>query len=54
MYQSISIIGLTIEVNLQMEARNEDPKTSRNVIAEIRGSVYPEEVKYFFIRVHCS
>ena len=36
--------GQTVTVNLKMEGRYEDDVPSRNAIAEIRGSEYPDEV----------
>ena len=36
--------GKEIKITLYMEARNLDPSPSRNTVAEIKGSVYPEQV----------
>ena len=36
--------GTKIVVNLKMEAKTLPPSVSRNTVAEIRGSVYPEQV----------
>ena len=36
--------GTKIVVNLKMEAKTLPPAVSRNTVAEIRGSVYPEQV----------
>lgn len=39
--------GTKIIVNLKMEAQNLPPVISRNTVAEIKGSVYPEQVSAF-------
>lgn len=39
--------GTKIVVNLKMEAQNLPPVVSRNTVAEIEGSVYPEQVSAF-------
>lgn len=39
--------GTKIIVNLKMEAQNLSPVISRNTVAEIKGSVYPEQVSAF-------
>ena len=36
--------GTKIVINLKMEAQTLPPSVSRNTVAEIRGSVYPEQV----------
>ncbi len=36
--------GVTLVVTLKMEARNLEPATSHNVIAELRGSTHPEQI----------
>lgn len=36
--------GMEIKITLYMEAKNLDPSPSRNTVAEIKGSVYPEQV----------
>ena len=38
--------GTKIVINLKMEAQTLPPTVSRNTVAEIKGSVYPEQV-YF-------
>ena len=39
--------GTKIIVNLKMEAQNLPPVISRNTVAEIKGSVYSEQVSAF-------
>ena len=36
--------GTKIVVNLKMEAKTLPPAVSRNTVAEVKGSVYPEQV----------
>ena len=39
--------GTKIVVNLKMAAKTLPPAVSRNTVAEIKGSVYPEQVSAF-------
>ena len=39
--------GTKVVINLKMAAKNFPPAVSRNTIAEIKGSVYPEQVSAF-------
>ena len=41
--------GTKIVMNLKMEAKMLPPAISRNTVAEVKGSVYPEQVFYFFL-----
>ena len=41
--------GTKIVVNLKMEAKTLPPAVSRNTVAEVKGSVYPEQVFDFFL-----
>lgn len=38
--------GTKIVINLKMEAQTLPPAVSRNTVAEIRGSVHPEQVSH--------
>ena len=40
--------GTKIVVNLKMEAQTLPPAISRNTVAEIKGSLYPEQVPRYF------
>lgn len=41
--------GTKIVVNLKMEAKTLPPAVSRNTVAEVKGSVYPEQVFDLFL-----
>ena len=41
--------GTKIVVNLKMEAKTLPPAISRNTVAEVKGSVYPEQVFDLFL-----
>ena len=41
--------GTKIVINLKMEAKTLPPALSRNTVAEVKGSVYPEQVFYLFL-----
>jgi len=41
--------GTKIVINLKMDAKNLPPAVSRNTVAEIKGSVYPEQVCAFVL-----
>ena len=41
--------GTKILVNLKMEAKTLPPAVSRNTVAEVKGSVYPEQVFDLFL-----
>ena len=43
--------GTKIVINLKMEAKMLPPAISRNTVAEVKGSVYPEQVFHFFIQL---
>ena len=43
--------GTKIVVNLKMAAKTLPPAVSRNTVAEIKGSVYPEQVSAIFVLV---
>lgn len=43
-YSLVLILDVPLEINLLMEAHNESSKTSRNVVAEIKGKTEPEKV----------
>ena len=43
--------GTKIVINLKMEAKMLPPAVSRNTIAEVKGSVYPEQVFHFFLQL---
>ena len=40
----VSLISITVTVDLYMEAETFPDRISRNVVAEIEGSKYPEQV----------
>ena len=40
-----------LPVNLKMEAKMLPPAISRNTVAEVKGSVYPEQVFHFFLQL---
>ena len=44
MLERISARGLKIVVNLKMEAKSLPQAVSRNTIAEVQGSKYPDQV----------
>ena len=44
LFQRLSNRGIPIRVRLQMAAQNFPPVPSRNIVAELRGSDFPEEV----------
>ena len=46
--------GTKIVINLKMEAQTLPPSISRNTVAEIKGSEYPEQVCQFWRKVFCS
>ena len=43
--------GTKIVINLKMEAKMLSPAVSRNTVAEVKGSVYPEQVFHFFLQL---
>ena len=43
--------GTKIVINLKMEAKMLPPAVSRNTIAEVKGSVYPEQVFHFLLQL---
>ena len=43
--------GTKIVINLKMEAKMLPPAISRNTVAEVKGSVYPEQVFHFFLQL---
>ena len=47
MMARMSARGTKIVINLKMAAKNLPPAVSRNTVAEIKGSVYPEQVSAF-------
>ena len=42
--------GTKIVINLKMAAKTLPPVVSRNTVAEIKGSVYPEQVHAFLLK----
>ena len=42
--------GTKIVINLKMAAKTLPPLVSRNTVAEIKGSVYPEQVSAFLFK----
>ena len=42
--------GTKVVVNVKMEAKSLPPSVSRNTVAEIRGSKYPEQVLRNFLK----
>ena len=49
MMARMAALGTKIVVNLKMDAQTLPPAVSRNTVAEIKGSLYPEQVPVFFL-----